>query len=383
VNQAINTCITGLNNIGQGFWDYAAGVFIQASVLIVLLLIFDFMLRKQVRAVFRYCLWMLLFVKLVLPASFTLPTGIGYWLGDYFPSEVSIAKWLPQIEEDVPMVIDTSQGYILLEAPTMNEAMTTGVELESIGWEGLAFSGWLVGMLVLLALVVRRICFIRRLIAQSRPANERSLEMLDECRCQIGIRQSVELRLSSNTLSPAVCGLFKPIILMPSTLLKKLSREKLKAILIHELAHIKRADGWVNLLQIMLQIVYFYNPFVWIANVMVRRVREQAVDEMVLVTLRPETKSYSNMLIDIAEMAFWKPNFSLHVIGVVESKKALERRIKHMLSRPVPKSSKLGCLGLIAIVIVGAILLPMGRNSMAEAANTQENSGENSETKAL
>ena len=95
MNQAINTYITGLNNIGQGFWDYAAAIFIQASVLIVLLLIIDFLLRKRVRAVFRYCLWMLLFAKLVLPASFTLPTGIGYWLGDYFTSEVSIATFVP------------------------------------------------------------------------------------------------------------------------------------------------------------------------------------------------------------------------------------------------------------------------------------------------
>ncbi|MHC4169909.1 MAG: hypothetical protein ACYSWQ_23420 [Planctomycetota bacterium] len=71
MNQVINIFITGLNNLGQGFWDYAAGMFIQASVLIALLLILDFMLRKRVRAVFRYCLWMLLFVKLVLPASFT------------------------------------------------------------------------------------------------------------------------------------------------------------------------------------------------------------------------------------------------------------------------------------------------------------------------
>src|SRR4030042_522238 len=104
MNQAINTCITDLNNIGQGFWDYAAGVFIQVSVLIVLLLILDFILRKRVRAVFRYCLWMLLFVKLILPASFTLPTGIGYWLGDYFPSSVSIAKLVPQTKEPSPMV---------------------------------------------------------------------------------------------------------------------------------------------------------------------------------------------------------------------------------------------------------------------------------------
>jgi len=382
MNQAINTFITGLNNISQGFWDYAAGVFIQASVLIILLLILDFMLRKRVRAVFRYCLWMLLFVKLVLPASFTLPTGIGYWLGDYFPSDVSIAKFLPQIEEAVPMAIDIPQWYIL-ETPTINETVPAGVELESISWQGLVFSGWLVGMLVLLVLLVKRVCFVRGLIAKSRPANERSLEMLEECRCQIGIRRNIELRLSGNTHSPAVCGLFKPIILIPAALLKKLSREKLKAVLIHELAHIKRGDVWVNLLQTMLQIVYFYNPFVWFASAMVRRVREQAVDEMVLVTLRPETKNYSNMLLDIAEMAFWRPKFGLRLIGVVESKKALERRIKHMLNRPVPKSSKLGCLGLIAIVVIGAILLPMGRSSIAEAANTQENSRRNSETKTI
>jgi len=368
MNQAINTCITGLNNIGQVFWDYAAGIFIQVSVLIILLLIVDFMLRKRVRAVFRYCLWMLLFVKLVLPASFTLPTGIGYWLGDYLPSEVSIAKFVPQTEEAVPVAINIPQGYIFLEPPMMKETAATGIELEPICWQGLVFLGWLVGMLVLLVLLVRRICFVRGLVAQSRPANERSLEMLDECCCRIGIRRNIELRLSGNTLSPAVCGLFKPIIIIPTALLKKLSREKLKAVLIHELAHIKRGDGWVNLLQTMLQIVYFYNPLVWIANAMIRRVREQAVDEMVLVTLRPETKNYSNMLIDIAEMAFWKPNFSLRIIGVVESKKALERRINHMLTRPVPKSSKLGYLGLIAIVVIGSVILPMGYNPNEQTA---------------
>jgi len=73
-------------------------------------------------------------------------------------------------------------------------------------------------------------------------------------------------------------------------------------------------------------------------------------------------------LIDIAEMAFWRPNFSLRLIGVVESKKALERRIKHMLNRPVPKSSKLGFLGLFAIVVIGSILLPMGCNPAKQTA---------------
>ncbi|KKK49316.1 hypothetical protein LCGC14_3136270, partial [marine sediment metagenome] len=115
MNQAINPYITDLNNIGQGFWDYAAGIFIQSGVLIILLLVIYFLLRNWVRAVFRYCLWMLLFVKLVLPASFTLPTGIGYWLGDYFTSEVSIAKFVPQTEEAIPIAINIPQGHIPLE----------------------------------------------------------------------------------------------------------------------------------------------------------------------------------------------------------------------------------------------------------------------------
>ncbi|GAF98682.1 unnamed protein product, partial [marine sediment metagenome] len=131
-------------------------------------------------------LWMLLFVKLVLPASFTLPTGIGYWLGDYFPSEVSIAKFVPQTEEAVPAAINIPQGYIFLEPPMMNETAATGIELEPICWQGLVFLGWLVGMLVLLVLLVKRVCFVRGLIAQSRPANERSLDILNEVRSQIG-----------------------------------------------------------------------------------------------------------------------------------------------------------------------------------------------------
>ncbi|MCP4612020.1 MAG: PDZ domain-containing protein [Planctomycetes bacterium] len=388
MNQAFNSCITGLNSLGQGFWDYAADIFIQASVLIILLLIIDFLLRKRIRAVFRYCLWMLVFIKLILPASFSLPTGIGSWMGDYFPNEVSMAKWIPQTEEIVPTnlnihqrsnllqpvvtnetaVSNIFQGYIPLEIPMMNETAAAGTELEAISWQGLLFSGWLIGMLVLLALLVKRIYFVRGMIAQSKPANERLQKMLDECRCRIGIRQNIELRLSGNMHSPAVCGLFKPIILTPAVLLKKLSQKKLKTVLIHELAHIKRDDIWVNLLQTILQIVHFYNPFLWIANAMVNRAREQAVDEMVLVTLNPETKNYSNMLIDIAEMAFWKPKFGVRLIGVVESKKALERRINHMLNRPVPKSSKLGNLGLIAIVIIGAVILPMGHNPAEQTA---------------
>jgi len=372
MNQAINAFTAGLNPMGQAFWTNAVELFIQSTVLIVLLLIIDFVLQKRMRAVFRYGLWMLLFVKLLLPASFTLPTGVGYWLGNYFTPEVTITESMSPVAEAVPIVVDRQAGPVpveaapLLEAPTLRETLGAAVELERIDWQGFAFLSWLAGMLVLSALLVQRVCFVKRLVAQGRAADEPLFRLLDECRCRIGIQEKIDLRISDTMLSPAVCGLFRPTILIPNVLLDKLSPEKLKVVLMHELAHVKRADVWVNLLQTIFQIVYFYNPFIWMANTMIRRAREQAVDEMVLVTLRPETKQYSNTLLDIAEMMLWRPSFSLGLIGVVESKRALERRIKHMLNRPIPKRSNLGICGFLAIIVIGIVILPMGRNLARE-----------------
>jgi hypothetical protein len=136
---------------------------------------------------------------------------------------------------------------------------------------------------------------------------------------------------------------------------------QLRAVLLHELAHIKRGDLWMNLAQTILQIVYFYNPFVWIANAIIRRIREQAVDEMVLVAMGDKARQYPQTLLDVAKLAFKKPTLSLRLIGVVESKNALAGRIKRILTRPVPRTSKLGILGLIAIIITAVILLPMAK----------------------
>lgn len=381
----INSIITVLNKAGSAFCPHALTMLIQSSILIILLLALDLLLRKKVRAIFRYCIWMLVFVKLILPPTLSLPTGIGYWFADSLTvrqvapiatSDLSaeqssitteskaLLQPLNTARPEVRILPEITKNTTLIETtlPRIYDVSTT------LSSQAIVFLVWLAGVVVLFALLIQRMLFVKGLIAQSEPPSQRLLETLNECRRQIGIRTHVELRLSKSTISPAVCGLFKPTIILPASLLQKLSKEKLRAVLIHELAHIKRADIWVNLLQTVLQVVYFYNPLLWLVNAKIRQVREQAVDETVLVHLGPETQSYSNTLIDIAEMTFSQPNFSLRLIGVVESKKTLERRIKYMLTRPIPKSSKLGIVGLIVIVVIGAILLPMGCNPPEQTA---------------
>jgi ankyrin repeat protein/beta-lactamase regulating signal transducer with metallopeptidase domain len=353
-----------LNNIGRVFCDYAAGVFVQSALLVILLLVVELLLRKRVRAVFRYCLWMLVLVKLVLPPMLSLPTGIGYWVGDHLPAAFSISDRAFDVARLERMSLSGEMPQV---RPPQNiteiDALTAPAAsaLTPLTWQAILFVLWLVGVLAFLVVLVQRVRFVRGLIAVSSPATEKMLGLLEQCRRQIGVRWDIRLRISDTIPSPAVCGLLRPTVLIPAPLVEKLSPEGLRATLIHELAHIKRGDLWVNSFQTFLQVIYFYNPFVWFANAVIRRVCEEAVDETVLVTLGGQAKNYSNTLIDIGEMAFWRADLGLRLIGVAESRKALQWRIRHMLTRPIPKSSKLGALGIIAIFTIAAVLLPMAK----------------------
>jgi beta-lactamase regulating signal transducer with metallopeptidase domain len=407
MNAIINNCITALNNIGRGFCNYSAGVFVQSALLIILLLLIDFMLRKRVRATFRYWMWILVFIKLILPPTLSLPTGIGYWCGDFLSSDSSIFRQasiiaqqesfeIPAIQvfsesSDVPAINESMDSYEMTisqhstesaQVPQISPSQTrleTTVPavpknpiLNTISWQAAVFLIWLIGVLVITLLLIQRMLFVKGLIARSEPSDERLTEIINQCRRQLGIGRHIKLRLSNNISSPAVCGLFKPILLMPTALDGKLPPEKLKAVFIHELVHIQRGDLWINLVQTVLQIIYFYNPLVWLVNAVVRSTREQAVDEKVLVVLGTEVKNYSNTLIDVAEMTFLRTSLSLRLIGVVESKRALNRRINIMLNRPIPKSAKLGVLGLVVIIIIGAILLPMAKGNWGRKGRIDE-----------
>ncbi len=503
---------TMINELGQWFCKENFAMLVQSSVLIAVLMLLDLVIKKRVRAVIRYCIWMLVLVKLVLPTSISMPTGLGYWISDQWSmeartveqpnsreeiskegtredseaiaaadsmvtdgvrvvrngakrngeeltetadsggiaansgkvsngngdaaaedqisgvtglrdinilqndvsaekksaglpdgmksevrslksenEEIKNSEFKNQEEEEKGYGIrDKGLGNVLANARLINnEEATTKKGTENlksevgslkseneekqlaagnqITWQGWIFMGWSVGVLVLVSVLVQRFWFVKSLVAQSEPVKaERIRQLMAECRELVRVSSKVELRLTRNMMSPAACGLWKPVILMPEELLEKLSKDQLKAVLLHELSHIKRGDLWVNLAQTLLQIVYFFNPLLWIANAIIRNVREKAVDELVIAKLEGDAGMYSSTLVDIAEIAFSRPHFSLRLVGVVESKKALKDRIKHILSRKFPKSARLGAAGIVSIIVLAAVLLPMASGQGAQ-----------------
>ena len=87
-----------INRIGDGFIQFNLTMLIQSGILISILLILDWFLHKRVRAIFRYWIWILVLVKLVLPVQLALPTSPMYWAP---APEQRVVSQMPEVEEAV------------------------------------------------------------------------------------------------------------------------------------------------------------------------------------------------------------------------------------------------------------------------------------------
>ncbi|HUW17993.1 MAG TPA: M56 family metallopeptidase [Sedimentisphaerales bacterium] len=319
------TLLENINSMGKAFIVFAFPMLIQSSGLIVILLLTDVLfLRKKVRAAYRYWLWMLSLTPFILAGLLPFPINCVYWLGDKITYAAAVAD--------------------RLAAP--------------LTWEAIMGLIWLGGTMSMTLLLLQRAICARKLVAQARNANNIMNSVLKYCRECIGVKTEVVLKVSAKVTSPVVYGLWRPVILVPHNLAPSLGSRHLRSVLLHELAHIKRGDLWANLIQTVLQIIYFYNPLLWVANSIIRRVRDQAVDERVVSAMGEKGRWYPETLVNLGKLKSNRPALNLRMVGVAESRSSLAERIKHINSRPTSSGTKVASLMLILVGVVTAFLLP-------------------------
>ena len=248
----MNSLIETLNLFGQRFVDFALPMLIQSSVLIAVIFALDLVLRKRVRSVFRYGLWMLILIKLILPPSFASPTGVGYWLPAKRPEKPAV---LPMPAQVIVRYSEAESVHIPILSLTPLPPSTP-----PLAWPAILLIAWASVTFSPVTWLLWRARFVARMSARAHDAPESLLELLQLCRQQLGIKRPILLKFSTEATSPAVCGLWRPTILIPAQLADKLSALPIRAVLLHELSHIKRGDLWLNYAQTLLQIFYWYNP---------------------------------------------------------------------------------------------------------------------------
>ncbi len=171
-------------------------------------------------------------------------------------------------------------------------------------------------------------------------------------------RRPIRLGLSSAVQTPAVIGYRRPLVLLPQSTLSLLNNEQLDAVLLHEIAHVRRYDDWGIAAQRIIEALFVFHPLVHLITSKLQLQREIACDDWVLSVKKP--RAYALSLTTVAEFALRSPHSSLMGL-VVEQPSQLTERIERILDNTRSITTRISPrkLGSLASILCFLMLLSL------------------------
>ena len=314
----------------------------QVSILVILIWIVA-RLSWRASSSFRYWLWCIVLLRLMIPINLSLPFGQGQKIGDIVGFYIQALNY--------KFFGHTFISHINGELNILENALLTSklsqIEIAGIFW---FFSIFVIGLLIL-----ARAYSINRCLKDCSPVQRPDLKaLLKRLVLQMGIKHPVQLFYMDmyNINVPAVIGIFRPRILLPPKIINEWSISDIEPILLHELIHIKHYHLPVNWLQVIIQAVYFFHPLVWLANRRIRQIRENVCDDMAIHWIGKKRKLYSENILRAMENVTKEPTFGFIGIGLTEKKNRLRERIKRIMSKNYSFYKPLTVWMIICLVLI-------------------------------
>lgn len=204
--------------------------------------------------------------------------------------------------------------------------------------------------------------YIRRIRShQNQDAPPEWLARLRQLANGIGLRRTIQLKESALVQVPMVIGYFKPIILIPLGILSGLPQDQLEAVLLHELAHIRRRDYLINILQTLAESLLFFNPAIWWISSLIRIERENCCDD-VAISIRNKSHLIQ-ALVAFQEYALESPTYAVAFPGRKRHLLDRVRRILYNSNKTLNAMEKtMLALGLIALCTFTLAFSPVNPN---------------------
>ncbi len=298
-------------------------------------------------------------LSLACPLGWLLFTG--EWLAkkseqaDVAESTPSVPRDLARFPSERPFIANHSDARPSVDIGVEElprAATNTAQSLEGrrqVAWLTIV---WLVGVCVVGIRIPLGFRSALGLMHCSFPVHNDVINLAErQCR-RLSLRCSVLVAQSEKVLVPCVVGVFKPTVLLPTSLVTGLTTSELEAILAHELAHIRRHDFVVNLFQSAIESVLFYHPAVWWISRSVRHERENCCDDLALTVCR-DRKVYASALLALGKMT---PSVTVAANGG-----ALFKRVKRILGQSNANVSSRSAL----VAACGAAILVLAVAAMA------------------
>ncbi len=351
----------------------------QIAVLTMVVAVATLALRRRSAHV-RYLLWLVVLAKCLVPPLYLVPVRV---LPETVPERVpAMLSGTVRADEHFSLPsppagpLRRKQRDSVLAPPV---PQTSKPRLSVSTWLGLLWIAGAGGYLMMNVLrALRGNHWLRR---TRRPlADDAKADMADLLPAY-GIERLPRIWIVDGVGQPFVWGLLRGSIYVPPGFFTLESPQHRRDVLAHELSHVLRFDPAVNALQVIVQGLFWFHPFVWWANRQIRREREKCCDEMAVARLGTEASAYCHAVVETLASAetSTRPVPSLAVAGPVKN---LEERIKTMLT-PGKRFHKRPSLIAATTILFAAILTVPTALVLTARAQTQPTKAETNSPRTL
>ncbi|MGD1083338.1 MAG: M56 family metallopeptidase [Verrucomicrobiota bacterium] len=285
---------------------------------------------RRSAAATRHFIWLAALAGLLtlpLATVWTPRWNTPAWAGELFrrrPAQSS-GNAAPALVTSLPLA--SGAGEPSAVGPRSLSPAATAPPAKRFPWRSLVLPGWAAGVVLTLLVCVGRRWSLRKIERAARPVTDPEvLGLRDSALRELGLRRKVRLLQTGQPLMPMTWGFWRPAALLPADA-AKWERERLRLVLRHELAHVRRGDCLAQALASVACAFYWFNPLAWLAAARMRVERERACDDLVVALGHTRPSEYAGHLLDIARQLSAAPRAALPVAR----QSGLEQRLRALL----------------------------------------------------
>jgi beta-lactamase regulating signal transducer with metallopeptidase domain len=351
----------------QSLWEIVAS---NAVVVVVLAAGVAMLGRLWRNPLCLHLLWLLVLLKLATPPILTVPlpamprpeatpsveiAATEHLAGPATGEAIEREAFAATVDRDEPSsamdgpVLDGQASEAPVASPVVEEA-------REIPWVAILSWTWGTGGVLFGFACVWRTWRFGRLLRTSQPASPQVLGMAAVLARRLGLRRLPEIRMLPVCVSPLVWSFGRRArVYLPAALFERLDAAAREAIITHELAHVRRKDHWVRLLEMVVMTLFWWHPVVWWAVRRLRELEDQCCDAMV-VDLSPQgVKNYATALLDTLDFLCERSMAAPLGATAAASSESMKRRIAMLKNRSWAVRLGVGHV----VLLLGISALPM------------------------
>lgn len=307
---------------------------------------------RRLSAGWRYALWLPVVVRLAVPATPESPWSLFNLNRAWTPKPVArTVRVTTSAAPSDSLAQLKAGGSAKPQAPQIPAAMDRSAPRPAGFWLALL---WLAGAAVPSLRLLRSYALFSRGLRDAEPVRSARVRAIWEaCAREARVGRLPLLLETGRVESPALFGFMRPRLLLPKGMVDAFEDAELRHVFRHELAHLKRGDVPMNWLLVVLQLLHWFNPAVWLAFARIRADRELACDALALSRAgEGENESYGQTIIKL--MAGLTPRAaSPGLVGIMEDKTQIKTRIA-MVARHGKRSAS-PILGICLVALLGLV----------------------------